>query len=257
MDISTVGLLLGMLLLLIPVWALHYYRTGLVRDTLVGAGRMVLQLFLIAIYLEYLFRIDSAWVNLLWVVVMVVVAVVTVLSRTKLPRRLLAMPTFVAFVVALVIVVGYFQGLVVQLDNLFEARYFVPVSGMILGNMLTANVIALNSFYSGIRREQNFYLYQLGNGATLEEATRPFMRDALVKSFNPTIATMTVMGLVALPGTMTGQILGGSAPSVAIKYQIMMMIAIFSSSLISVLVTLWITRRKAFTPYGILRKEML
>ena len=58
------------------------------------------------------------------------------------------------------------------------------------------------------------------------------MREALIKSFNPTIASMAVMGLVALPGTMTGQILGGSSPNVAIKYQIMLMITIFSSSLI-------------------------
>ncbi|MGL5771229.1 MAG: ABC transporter permease, partial [Bacteroidales bacterium] len=103
------------------------------------------------------------------------------------------------------------------------------------------------------KRESNFYRYQLGNGATFQEALRPFMRDALIKSFNPTIATMTVMGLVSLPGTMTGQLLGGSSPSVAIKYQIMLMIAIFASSLISVLITLWATRRKAFDTNGLLK----
>ena len=73
---------------------------------------------------------------------------------------------------------------------------------------------------------------------------------ALIKSFNPTIASMAVMGLIALPGTMTGQILGGSSPSVAIKYQIMLMITIFASSLISVLLTLWISRKKTFDKYG-------
>ena len=60
-------------------------------------------------------------------------------------------------------------------------------------------------------------------------------------------------GLIALPGTMTGQILGGSSPSVAIKYQILLMIAIFASSLISVLLTLWISRRKSFDRYGMMR----
>jgi putative ABC transport system permease protein len=75
------------------------------------------------------------------------------------------------------------------------------------------------------------------------------MRDALIKSFNPTIASMAVMGLIALPGTMTGQILGGSDPDVAIKYQIMLMISIFASSLISVLLTLALTRHKIFNKY--------
>ena len=127
---------------------------------------------------------------------------------------------------------------------------FIPISGMILGNMLSANVIALNSFYGSLNRELQLYLYLLGNGASPSEALTPFMREALIKSFNPTIASMAVMGLIALPGTMTGQILGGSSPSVAIKYQIMLMITIFASSLISVLLTLWISRKKTFDKYG-------
>ena len=121
---------------------------------------------------------------------------------------------------------------------------------LILGNMLSANVIALNSFYGSLNRERQLYLYLLGNGASPSEALTPFMREALIKSFNPTIASMAVMGLIALPGTMTGQILGGSSPSVAIKYQIMLMITIFASSLISVLLTLWISRKKTFDKYG-------
>lgn len=143
-----------------------------------------------------------------------------------------------------------FLGLVVRPEKIFTARYFIPISGMILGNMLSANVIALNSFYGSLNRERQLYLYLLGNGASPSEALTPFMREALIKSFNPTIASMAVMGLIALPGTMTGQILGGSSPSVAIKYQIMLMITIFASSLISVLLTLWISRKKTFDKYG-------
>ncbi|MGL5921251.1 MAG: ABC transporter permease [Bacteroidales bacterium] len=252
MDISILGFIFGLLLLLIPCYYLWFYRTGLVKDTLTAATRMIIQLFLIAIYLEYLFKWNNIWLNLLWVVIMTVVAVMTVLKRTKLSRKLLLLPAFAAFLFSVLFIVGYFLGIVVQHDSISEARYFVPVSGMVLGNMLSANVIALNAFYSGIRRESNYYRYLLGNGATQQEALRPFMRDALIKSFNPTIASMAVMGLVALPGTMTGQILGGSSPTVAIKYQIMIMISIFASSLISVLITLWLTRRKTFQANGLL-----
>ena len=109
---------------------------------------------------------------------------------------------------------------------------------------------ALGQRYRSLNRERQLYLYLLGNGASPSEALTPFMREALIKSFNPTIASMAVMGLIALPGTMTGQILGGSSPSVAIKYQIMLMITIFASSLISVLLTLWISRKKTFDKYG-------
>ena len=244
---------LGFLLLIIPAYFLYRYRTGLVKDTLWAALRMTVQLFLIGFYLEYLFLWDSVWVNLLWVLFMVVIASSTVLKRTKLPQKMLFMAVAVAFLVSLLIIDLYFLGLVVRPEKIFTARYFIPISGMILGNMLSANVIALNSFYGSLTRERQLYLYLLGNGASPGESIAPFMREALIKSFNPTIASMAVMGLIALPGTMTGQILGGSSPSVAIKYQIMLMIAIFASSLISVLLTLWISRRKSFDRYDMMR----
>ena len=71
------------------------------------------------------------------------------------------------------------------------------------------------------------------------------MKDALKKAFNPTIATTAVMGLISLPGMMTGQILGGSEPGVAVKYQIMLLITIFSSAIMNVVlnssISHWIT----------------
>ena len=82
--------------------------------------------------------------------------------------------------------------------------------------MLGVNVIGLNTYYAGLRREQQLYYFLLGNGATRNEAIAPFVRQALIKAFSPGIANMAVTGLVALPGTMIGQILGGSSPHVAI-----------------------------------------
>lgn len=249
MDISLGSLLCGFLLLIIPAYFLLYYKTGLVRDTLVAAMRMTVQLFLIGFYLKYMFEWNLWWINVLWVVIMAGVASHTVIKRTKLSVKQLFIPITMALLCSVTIIDIYFMGLIVRQDNLFDARYFVPVSGMILGNMLSANVIALNTYYGTINRERTNYLYSLANGATGAEARAPFMRDALIKSFNPTIASMAVMGLIALPGTMTGQILGGANPDVAIKYQIMLMISIFASSLISVLLSLFFAKRKMFDKY--------
>ncbi|WP_243348494.1 ABC transporter permease [Parabacteroides sp. FAFU027] len=251
MDISYTRLLLGYLLLLIPVYYLQYYKTGLVKDTLLAAVRMSIQLFLIGIYLEFLFKLNNPWVNMLWVIVMILTAGYTVVKRSKQRIGLLWMPVSVAILISVVICAGFFLGIVLNLPSAFEARYFIPICGMVLGNILNTNVISLNTFYSGIERERTLYLFSLANGAHPAEAQRYFMREALIKSLNPAIATMAVMGLISLPGIMTGQILGGSSPSVAIKYQIMIMIVIFSSSLISVLVTLWLSTKRAFDKFGI------
>lgn len=250
-DISTFNLFLALLLLFIPAYSLYYFRTGLVRDTFVAAGRMVLQLFFIGFYLEYLFEWNNVWINILWVIIMVGVASYTVLKRTRLSQKRLFLSVSVAFFFSIVILDLYFLGVVVRLEHLFDGRYFVPISGMLLGNMLSTNVMALNTFYSGVEREKQLFQYLLGNGATLSEALAPFMREALIKSFNPALASMSVMGLIALPGTMTGQILGGSSPNVAIKYQITIMVTTFASTLISVLLTLWISRKQSFDEFGI------
>lgn len=250
-DISYIHMFLGFLLLLVPLYFLHYYRTGLVKETVLAAVRMTIQLFFIGFYLEYLFAWNNIYINLLWVLIMIGIASYTVLQRTKLPICQLLIPVIAAFLCALFLIDIYFLGIVIRPPNLLEARYFIPISGMILGNMLSANVIALNAFYGSIGRERQLYFYLLGNGASRNEALFPFMKEALIKSFNPTIASMAVMGLIALPGTMTGQILGGSNPNVAIKYQIMLMVSIFASSLISVLITLWISSRRAFDDFGI------
>ena len=120
---------------------------------------------------------------------------------------------------------------------------------MLLGNCIQSNIIGLTAYYSRLREDQLLYYYALANGATRDEALFPFMRDALRKAANPAIASMAVIGLVSLPGMMTGQILGGSNPRVAIKYQIMIMIAIFTASLLTVISAIFIANKFAFDDF--------
>ena len=119
-----------------------------------------------------------------------------------------------------------------------------------MGNMLGVNVIGLNTFYYNLQREKSYYYFLLGNGATIDEAITPFVKRALVHSFSPAIANMAVMGLVALPGTMIGQILGGSTPDVAIKYQMMIIVITNSASMLSLMTTLNLSKRVTFDKMG-------
>ena len=253
-DISYWGLGIGMLLLLIPLYFFHRFNTGLVRPTIVGALRMVVQLFLIGMYLKYLFLWNNPWINFLWVFIMVFVATETALSRTRLKRNILMLPLIVGFLASAILIGLYFLGVVLRLDNIFGAQYMIPIFGILMGNMLSSNVIALNTFYTNLLREQQLYYYLVGNGATRYEAITPFMREAIIKAFSPAIANMAVMGLVALPGTMIGQILGGSSPNVAIKYQMMIIVITVTASILSLMITLWLGTRKTFDPYGCIRQ---
>lgn len=255
-DISYISLLVGMLLLLIPVFYIWYYETKLLKAICIGAVRMVVQMLFIGVYLRYLFEWDNPVINSVWVFIMVYIASETALTRTRVKRSVLMMPLVIGFVVAGVLIGLYFLGIVLKLDNVFSAQYFIPIMGILLGNMLTVNVIAVGTFYSTLQREQNLYYFLLGNGASRSEALKPFVRQAIVKSFSPTIANMAVMGLVSLPGTMIGQILGGSSPHVAIKYQIMIVVITMSASMLSLMIAIQLSSKRAFDGYGRMKQVM-
>ena len=204
-DISYYNLFIGLLLLAIPFFYLWKFKTGLLKPALIGTVRMIIQLFFIGMYLKYLFLWNNPWINFLWVIIMIFVAGQTALVRTQLKHRILLIPITVGFLCSVVLVGLYFIGVVLQLDNIFSAQYFIPIFGILMGNMLSSNVIALNTYYSGLKREQQLYRYLLGNGATRQEAQAPFIRQAIIKSFSPLIANISVMGLVALPGTNSGR----------------------------------------------------
>ena len=244
-DISYYNLFIGLLLLAIPFFYLWKFKTGLLKPAVIGTLRMIIQLFFIGIYLKYLFLWNNPWV-----IIMIFVAGQTALVRTQLKRSILLIPISIGFLCSVVVVGLYFIGVVLQLDNIFSAQYFIPIFGILMGNMLSSNVIALNTYYSGLKREQQLYRYLLGNGATRQEAQAPFIKQAIIKSFSPLIANIAVMGLVALPGTMIGQILGGSSPNVAIKYQMMIMVITFTASMLSLMITISLASRRSFDAYG-------
>ncbi len=262
-DISVLGLGVGLLLMLVPIYFLQKTRTGLVHSVVSATLRMIVQLFLIGLYLQYLFEYDLWYVNLVWGLIMVFVATGTALQRTRLKFEVMALPLGVGFLVTALLVSLFFICLVLHigdtmnmdlsLSTVFTARYFIPIFGLLLGNMLGVNVVALSSYYEALRREQQMYYYLLGNGASRWEATVPFLRTAVIKAFNPAIANMAVMGLVAMPGTMIGQILGGSDPAQAIKYQMMIVVITFAASMISLMITIALAHRKSFDGMGRLK----
>lgn len=256
-PITLFHLFIGLLLIAIPAIILYHYRTGIVKDMFVSVTRMVIQLFLVGFYLNYLFAWNNTWVNIGWLLLMTGVCAFDLLKRIHLSWRVMFIPVYFAVFVSLSSIAVYFLKGVLQLEDLFDSRYFIPICGILLGNILSSNVIGINAFYSSIAREQQLYHYLLGNGATMQEAQRPFIRQALVKAFNPAIASMAVMGLIALPGTLIGQIIGGSSPDLSIRYQIMIMVINFSASILSVLISLQVSVKYTFDKYGCLKKEVL
>ena len=256
-DITWPDLALGFILLIIPFCVLWYYKTRLIKPAVIAVIRMTVQLLLIGLYLEYIFMLNNMWINLSWVMIMVIIATVTTVRNSELYLRYYIIPVLISLAVSLIIVDVYFLGLVIKLKNLFDAIYLIPITGMLLGNCIRTNVLGLSSYYKKLQKEQTLYRYALANGATHGEALFPYMKTALKISFSPTVATMAVIGLISLPGMMTGQILGGSSPAVAIKYQIMLMITIFVSSVLTIVLTIFISNKFIFDAFYNLKVKIV
>lgn len=254
--ISSWGLAAGYGMLLIPLSILLWLRVPQVGSMVIGAVRMTVQLLFVGFYLKLVFAWNNAWINIAWIVAMIVIADVSIARGTELRLSKLALPLFGALLAGTLIPLFYFVGVLLRGIEMFDARYVIPVGGMILGNCLRADIIGIRRFYAAIRTGEKEYLQRLADGAQRREATRPYLRHTLQEALAPTLAMMATTGLVSLPGMMTGVILAGEDPMTAIMYQIAIMIAIFTGTSITVLLAVLLSERVCFDGWGVLKKDV-
>ena len=250
-DIALIRLFFGFGLLIAPVVLSLLLRLGILRQLFVSVGRMTAQLFLVSILLIYLFDWDNAWLNVTWVMIMIVFACLSAISNSRLSYQKFFLPVFFAYFIGAGSVLLFFNAVIVNPNNLFTAQLLVVVGGMLLGNSLNSIIIGISRYYESLYKDYKQYLFGLSLGATQWEALRPFIREAMLAALRPFLANMATMGVVFLPGMMTGQILGGASPETAIKYQVAL--AIFAAVAMSVSLSLYFTSRKGFDAYGVMK----
>ena len=255
-DISYPVMLVIYAMLGVPVLLIAFLKIGILRTVFFSVLRMTLQLGLVAVYMQFIFNLNNVWINMLWILVMTVVASITVVRGSGLNLRKFFLIVFSGTSFGTVFVVLFFVVLAVRPVPLYDARYLIPITGMVLGNCLRANIISLERFYSSIKNREQEYMTFLMMGATLYEAMLPYLKEAMRSALSPILSTMATVGLVSLPGMMTGQILGGAFPVTAIKYQIGIMIAIFSAIVITSAANLLLSIRVSFNEYLILNREV-
>jgi putative ABC transport system permease protein len=237
-DISWWQLGLFSSVLVIPLALAQYYRLGLNKEIIISVARMAAQLGLVGLYLEYLFWLNSLIINIVWVMVMLSVGASSILSKAELPKRTLMMPILTGLACGMIPVLLLVTVAVVQPTPYYHAQYTIPLAGMLLGNTISGNIIALQNLFTSFQQRKDEYHAAIALGASPRYASRPFVQIALKKAMAPILANMSTIGLVTLPGMMTGQILSGASPLIAIKYQLMIMIAIFVVLSISVTLSL-------------------
>jgi len=256
MMLSIPALAVYSLLLAFP--ALIFYRLGIhkLRSLLFAFLRMIIQLTLIGVYLGGIFEYNSMLINVVWLIVMVLVANTAILRQSGLKWRVFAFSTVLAYLITLSLTMVSLL-ILLRPSVLFSARHFIPLGGMVLGNILRSSIVALERFYSSIHSGRDSLIHAFMLGAGRWEAVRPYLRQAVQGALAPQIAVVATMGLVSLPGMMTGQLLGGASPEAAVRYQVMIMIAIFFTASVSILLALLFSLPRAFDKYHRLRPGLL
>lgn len=256
-DIKLIDLFLFGALLLLPIFVFHRWRlVGLTHATITSVLRMTAQLLLVGLYLKFLFEWNNIFLNLGWFLIMITVANISIVKGAGLKVSHLFRATQSSLMLAISAVCLLFMWVLVDPQPFLDARYLIPVAGMLLGNCLQGNIRALETFYSELRQQEAIYHSDLLLGATVQEAVQPFFRRAVRSSLTPIIGSMATLGIVSLPGMMTGQILGGALPLTAAKYQIAIMMAIFLAMVCAIGLNLRLSLTSAFDEFGLLKQDI-
>lgn len=232
-NISFQAIAFQVCLLGIPLLILNYLNLRKQMLTvIVSVSRMIIQLLFIGVYLGFVFKLNNMFLNFAWILIMVIIADITILQRNNMKIRIMLPWTLFAYVITISFMIGVYT-LVLGPKQMANARYMIPLAGMLMGNLMNSNTVAFDRFYSQLYRRRHEYYNFLLLGANPTEAIKPFLREGYRAALTPRLNTMATVGLVSLPGMLTGQMLGGADIKIAIKYEIMAMAAMFLSSSIS------------------------
>jgi putative ABC transport system permease protein len=256
-DLSAWQLALALVLVAAVVVVSVRQSLGLQRDLVIGSLRAIVQLYAVGLILAAVFAAARWYWVLLILAVMTAVATQAAVSRLGKPLPRAPWIAGIALSVSTAATLAYVIAIVVQVRPWYEPQYIIPIAGMILGSSMTSAALAGDRLQSDLRVRADEVEARLALGFSGHDAVQPIVRASLRAAMIPTVNGMMTVGLVQLPGMMTGQILAGSSPLLAIRYQ---MVVVFMQAAATALGSLLFVRLAAsryLTPAHQLRRYLL
>lgn len=247
-KLSATDLLLASLLVLVAGLISVVLHLRYERQLAIAAVRTVVQLLLVGYVLRWVFVLNTPVVIVLVLVLMIVIATRAGVQRSARTYRGVTWRAFVALLVTTWVTTLAVTQVVIGIEPWYRPQYLIPLLGMLLGNSLTGISLALDQLLETLAERRDEIEMELAHGASRWEAARQRLAEAIRRGMIPVINTMMVVGVVSLPGMMTGQILSGQDPVDAVKYQILIMFMIAACVAISSTMMALLTYRRLFTP---------
>ena len=256
-DLSPWQLVLALLLVAAVMAVSIRQALGLERDLALGALRTVAQLYGVGLILAAVFAAARWYWVVLILLAMTGVATHAAVSRLTRPLPGAYSIAAAALTVSTAATLAYVIFVVVQVQPWYAPQYIIPIAGMILGNSMTSAALAGERLQGELHARAAEVETRLVLGFSGREAVQPLVRSALRAAMIPAVNGMMTVGLVQLPGMMTGQILAGSSPLVAIRYQIVVMFMIAAATAVGALIFVRLAARCYLTPAHQLRRYLL
>lgn len=235
-ELDLVGMSFAVALMLLAIGLSAWQRLGLEWNLLVATVRTIVQLLVVGYLLAIVFALRNPWAVLAIVTAMTGIA--TVVARNRISRKVPNLVPIVggSILLSTAFTLAYVNLLVLRLEPWYEPQYLVPLAGILLGNAMNAAALAGERFVSILNNSHLEIETHLSLGATPHQATMQYRKEAIKAGLIPTINSMMVVGIVTLPGIITGQILSGVDPLNAALYQMLIMFMLAIATLITTVI---------------------
>ncbi|GJQ50405.1 MAG: iron export ABC transporter permease subunit FetB [Candidatus Kuenenia stuttgartiensis] len=234
-----------------------YESLRLEKTILIGSFRAVIQLILVGFFIKLIFDYKQWYVVMPILLVMIFVASQTVIKWLKNPVKGMYCCALISVSLASAFSLLFIFLLVVRIPVWYDPQYLIPVAGMIIANGMNGAALAGERYKSELEIRVPEIEMLLSLGYESKMASRKSRQQALSASLIPSLNSMMVMGIVHLPGMMTGQIIAGSSPVTAVKYQIIIILSIAATVALTSWVFVLLLDKKFFTPYHQIRYELV
>jgi len=252
-DNALLGTLLGLLMLAVPLYIMHFFGLPLLKKAAMAFAKMLVSLCIVGLMVYYVVRWNNLMVTLLFSLLMVVGGAASTVVHARLNMRRFLVPVGAGMLAAVVVAGAYLLIVVFGGRSVVAAPGILPVVGLLVGNMVGVNAKALTTYYMGLKHHAALYYYLLGNGAKHGDALNYLMRRSIEQCALPGIRQMGTMVVGSAPVVMWAMVLAGIDVVAAVACQAMLAIAMFAATMLSLVVTLYVSRKYLLDDYGKLR----
>jgi putative ABC transport system permease protein len=256
-TISNTSLIVSVSLMLVVAVIGLLNKLGITKNVLLGTIRSFAQLTLMGYVLEWIFDLEKWYLTVLMLMIMITFATYDSYKRIDFRIGKTFVCCFSSMLIGNAFPLAFMFYLVLQVTPWYNPQYVIPISAMVISNTMTAISICLNTFGSELRLRRFEVEAKLSLGAKKSTALEMIRKSSIKAGLIPTINALMVLGIVKLPGMMTGQILGGVAPIESVKYQLLIMYMISSATAVSLFLLVYMVERGVFNEREQIRYELL